>query len=210
MSISIISGAGTDVLTVDPTSKAGRVTPYDSLGAEINAAPIGCYCLPIRIVQSAASVAGVTVWAMRLVNTSTKKVKIKKIHLAIGFAGGTATVTVSEYDLVRFSAATPTLGTAITVVKKKSSYGASDVTDARFLDTGLTTTGITFETAFAMVGCGRNLGAVQNFGVDFSSGGGNRDFEAFELRAGEGFAIRLGIVAVIGDYIEGFVTWDEV
>lgn len=36
MSITVKSGASTDQLTVDPTSKAARMTPYDSAGREVS------------------------------------------------------------------------------------------------------------------------------------------------------------------------------
>jgi hypothetical protein len=37
MAIAVVSGASTDQLTVDPTSKAARVTLYDSAGREVSA-----------------------------------------------------------------------------------------------------------------------------------------------------------------------------
>jgi hypothetical protein len=48
MAVNIKSGAGTDLQTVDPTSKAARVTLYNSAGVEVvPAAPTAIVCNPV-------------------------------------------------------------------------------------------------------------------------------------------------------------------
>src|SRR3990167_1796754 len=130
----IKSGATTDELTVDPTSKAARVTLYDSSGNELQKPPAGGYLLPIRVRQTAATASG-TVWSMRAL-TAGKKVYVRRIVVNCMF-DGTAAASTSQYNLLRFRTATPTAGTALTVVKRDTADPTSIVTDARFLDTGL-------------------------------------------------------------------------
>lgn len=178
----------------------------DDQGGLVNEVPDGSYLLPVQVRQTATTAANATVFAMR--NTSSAKTCfIKKIHLVAAF-DGTAAASTSRYELCRFSAATPTAGTAITVIKKKSSYSASNVTDARFVDTGLTTTSVTFEMAFAFVAAQRQVSATSVYTIDFNMGG-DEAYDDFTLAPGEGLCIRLGVTAVIGDSITGYVEWDE-
>lgn len=159
------------------------------------------YSAPVSIRQTAASAANSTVWAMRNAAASTKTVVIERIYLLISFDAGTPiTRSFQRYDLVRFSAATPTAGTAVTVVLQDSSNAATQVTDVRFLDTGLTTTGVTFGTSFATVGVPASDGATNVY---------VRDVVGFKLAPGEGFAIRLNTAAVIGQDLDGEIVWSE-
>lgn len=202
----IQSGASSDLLTIDPVSKAARVTLYDPAGNEIfQRPPTGAYVLPINIRQTAATAANSVVWAMRLVS-SPRRVYIRQIILTVAF-DGTAAASTSRYALGRFSVATPTGGAVIPVIKKRSNYSASDVTDARFLDTGLTITGVTFDTPGFIAGCPRGLTGGSSefvFGTDDGT-----SFSSFELASGEGFWIGLTATAVIGDSLLGWVAWDE-
>jgi hypothetical protein len=53
MAVNIKSGAGTDLQTVDPTSKAARVTLYNSAGVEVIAsAPTPIVCNPVTAVNN--------------------------------------------------------------------------------------------------------------------------------------------------------------
>lgn len=204
----IQSGATADLLTVDPTSKAARVTLYDNAGNEVLKPPTGAYVLPVSVTQSAATAANSTVWAMRYV-TGSLTAKIRRIRLAVGFNGTAAAATSVAYHLCRFSTATPTGGTAIGVIKKRNSYAGSVVTDARFLDTGLTVAGVVFETPFAQMSIPVSVtGVINPWEVDFVDVGDR--FDEFALVAGEGLAIRLDVVAVAGQIISGYVEWDEV
>lgn len=204
----IESGASADQLTVDPTSKAARNSLYDSAGNLVTYAPTGAYVLPINIRQTAATAAAATVWAMRYV-TGALVVKLKKIRLSIGFDGTAAAGTSLGYQLMRFSAATPTAGTAITVIKKRTAYAGSVVTDARFLDTGLTVAGVVFETAFDINKIPASVtGVTQTMFIDFVEPA-NR-FGEFDLASGEGLAIQLERTAIVGQTLDGYVEWVEV
>lgn len=203
----IQSGASSDQLSIGPTSKAARVTLYDGAGNEIHATPTGSYILPFRIIQSAATAANLMVWAMR--NGATKTVRIRKIKGSITFAGTAAAATQIGYDFRRFTAATPTGGTVLVPFKKRTGDPASSVADARFVDTGLTTTGITFENAFANINLPASVtGTVGTFAYDFINT--NEKFSAYELAANEGLGILLTVTAIIGQAISGYVEYDEI
>lgn len=202
----IQSGASTDVLTIDATSKAARATQYDSGGTELFPAITGAYMLPIRVRQTATTAAASTVWAMRNVS-GPLTVYIRKIKGAIIFDGTAATNTIG-YDFMRFTTATPSSGTALTVIKKRTAYASSNVTDARFVDTGLTVTSIVFETPFAQALTPISVTSmVRPFEIDFTENGIRQS--GFELASGQGLAIQLTATAVVGLAINGWVEWDE-
>lgn len=162
---------------------------------------IGYYSLPINIRQSAATGSGATVFAMRNSATSTITVFIERITLLNGFDAGTPlTRSTQKYDLVRFSTATPTGGTTLSVQQTYSGDVSSQVTDARFLDTGLTTTGVIFNPAFATIGCPASDGATNNY---------VRETIPVMLGIGEGFCIKLNGAAVIGQSLTGEIVWGE-
>jgi hypothetical protein len=159
------------------------------------------YSAPIRIRQSAATASGATVWSMRLTAAATSNVYIERIYLQISFDAGTPLGrALLAYDLERFSAATPTAGTAVTVVQMDSSDDVTEVTDVRFLDTGLTTTGLSFGTPFVTVGIPASDGATSTY---------FRQNIGFKLAPGEGLAIRLNGAAVIGQDLCGEIVWSE-
>jgi len=204
----IQSGATADLWTIDPTSNAGRVTIYDSAGLETSKPPTGAYIANVNIRQTAVTAANSTVWAMRNV-AGPLTVYIRHIRLIVSFDGTAAATTTLRYDIERFDTATPTGGTAVTVVKKRSTYATSNVTDVRFLDTGLTTTSVAFGAAFHTIGL---AASVTNGGMeqdlDFTTAL-ERYNAPFELASGEGLCIRLNVAAVVGLSLRGSVTWDE-
>lgn len=158
------------------------------------------YTLPIAIRQSANTAANNVVWAMRNHAASPKIIMIERINLAMSFDAGTPLFRTSlRYEFVRFSAAAPTGGTAISPIPMDSNAPATLVTDARFLDTGLTTNGMSFENAIASVGCPASDGATATY---------NRDIP-IKLAAGEGLAIRLNVAAIAGQGLFGEIIWSE-
>ena len=201
---------------VDLNSKASRVTLYDASGIEIFGAPLGAFMAPVNIRQTAATVAGSTVWAMR--NGTGRTISIKRAKLIMGFDGTTVALTTPRYSLNRFTLATPTTGTPIVPIKQRTSYAASTVADIRQVDTGLTVAGITFETEalvlalplqtiFGAPTTGYAAGPVANHDIIFDPSG--KRSESFELAPNEGLAIRLSTAAVIGLSLTGFVSWEE-
>lgn len=158
------------------------------------------YSLPVNLRQSAATTAGNTVWAMRNNAASPKLILIERINMAMSFDAGTPITRASlRYEFVRFNSATPTGGTAISPIMMDSNSPATLVTDARYLDTGLTTSGMVFETPFASVGCPASDGATSSYFRDMP----------IKLGAGEGLAIRLTVAAVAGQGLFGEVIWSE-
>jgi len=205
--LAIITGTPSAVgLEVDATSKAARVTLYDSAGNEVNSPPVGSYILPVNIRQTAATAANATVWAMR--NGATRTVFIREINLSLGFDGTAAATTTCRYGFQRFTAATPTAGTALTAIKRRAAYDVSTIADARFVDTGLTTTSVVFETDFAVIGLPISVTSV-NRSVCITFEGAGERYDSFELAPNAGLAIRLNVAAVIGLSLNGFISWDE-
>lgn len=165
------------------------------------------FWLPVQIIQSTNSAANTLVWSMRNLGGTT--ITIQRIYLVHSF-NGTAAATTSRYDIVRFRDATPTGGTALTVVKRDTASAASGVTDARFLDTGLTVASVTFDTAAAHVGGARQNGSASVFDLDLVHI--RRDLatdEGIVLANNDGLGLRLGVAAVAGDSLTGFVQWLE-
>jgi hypothetical protein len=202
----IQSGATADTLTIDPSSNAARATLYDSSGNELIREPAGgIYHLPIGLRLTTAIAAGGLVWAMR--NGGTRTIYVTEIELLFGF-DGTAAVSTSRWELIRFSGANPATGTTLTPVKHASSMPASTVQDARFNEAAaLTVTGITFEgQAMAYGGCQRQLHANNNLHLRADA---LMRRGIFELAANEGLALRTNLAAVIGDSCLGHVAWEE-
>lgn len=202
--VKVISGAdSSNILTIDPTSKAARTTLYRSDGTEVNPIRVG-YSVPITIRQTSAIGTVVTVWAMRVDPASTKNIKITALDVSMMFDGTAAAVTTPIYGFFRFSTATPTGGTASTVISHVTGGVASNVFDVRFLDTGLTTTGIVSQAAFNVIGVPISVtGGISAHPMPFSEG------NEFMLRPGEGLLIANGSPTVIGVSLRGRVTWYE-
>lgn len=163
---------------------------------------IGYYTTSFALRQSAASAANVTVFSMRNAAASTKTVYIERMFFTMSFNATTPVGrTAQTYLIQRFSAATPTAGTALTAGQSDSDDPASQVTDIRFLDTGLTTTGVTFDT--------KNLGTIYcpSFGTVTTQY--IRERSAIKLKPGEGLCIRLGVAAVVGQELSGEIIWSE-
>lgn len=178
----------------------GQVNTVYAAAVEHVPSGINRYKIPIRIRQSATTAAGVTVFAMRNPTTSTRKVFLGSIHLNAAFDTGTGlTRALLGYDIVRFSAATPTGGTAIAVIPLDTTNATSQVTDARFLDTGLTTTGVVFETPFVTVGVPAVDGSVSHYDNTY----------CLVLAPGQGLCFRLNVQALVGQSISGHIGWRE-
>jgi len=197
----IKSGVDATLWTIDPTSKAGRVTQYETDGQLINKEYAGCYRTPIEIVPTTLTL-GTTYFTMR--NLGTRRAWIVRLELKTGFSG-TAAATRSLYEIERFSAATPTGGTALTAIKNDNTFSASSLTDIRFAPAGLTTTGVTFEQRWHMTGNTNQLNV--DMGQDFTPAADER--QKFQLAVNEGLAIRANTAIVAGSYLIGSIQWCE-
>ena len=198
----IKSGVSTDQWTIDPVSKAGRVTLYDSSGKLVVKEYDASYMVRIEVIPTTLT-AGTTYFAMR--NVGGKRVFIRKIEMKLGFSG-TATASRSLYEWERFSAATPTGGTALTALKKGSTFPNSSVGDIRFAPGGLTITGVVFEAPFHLVGNTNQLNNDQTQDISYVDG---PDIGRLVLAVGEGLCVRANTAIVAGSYLIGSITWDE-
>lgn len=200
----IKSGASTDELVVDPTSKAARVTLYDKYGNEVNSNKPNKFYLPVTLDVTGNQAANSYIWAMR--NGATKKITIEDILLSVGFRGSAA-ATSQVFELVRFSGANPAGGTAYTLgaaVPKRNSLDAdSTIQDARYTGAAaLTIGGMSFDPiGIAAMGTVRSV-TSQHREFFF------RDIDIV-LQPNEGLAIRATAATVVGDVILGTVNWVE-
>lgn len=224
----IESGASADLLTIDPTSKAGRVTLYDSSGREIYKASTGAYILGFQTRHTTAAAAGVTV--LNVKGPPTKKARIERIAGIIGFDGtALAASGTLRYGLYRGSGAPVTTAGGSRVApdpaegKKRSTYPSWSLAEFAYdlNGTGLTTTGITYETQplhiitvpvvstqVAAATTSNATGCYVPFDLNLDRHGGLD--EAIELAANEHLALRLvTVAAIIGLSIAGSIEWSE-
>ncbi len=175
-------------------------------GKPSNPVPQGSYFIPVNIRASAATAAA-TIWAMR--NGTTRNIFIRRAHLMTAF-DGTPAASLAQYTLRRFSAATPTGGGSIltSIAKKRTSMPSSTIIDARFVDTGLTVAGVSFDAPGISFGAPRQNGACGDFQMNFDVGG-DENFDCLVLAPSEGLAIQTLVTAVIGDGLIGYIEFDE-
>lgn len=207
MSTDVISGASSDLLTVDPTSKAARVTLYDVAGNPLSRNKSFSGAAEIEVRQSATTGAGAVVWGIHNPNASVK-VYIKRIQLR-AFFDGTAAATLMQYEIIKATSVTAfSGGVAITPVTKFT--GQSAIAIVRLLDTGLTTTGIAAVQILGNIVMGRVTMTTTNM----QSAQETWDFNALEipeirLDQNEIVGIRQVVTSVIGDRVLGTLDWVE-
>lgn len=158
------------------------------------------YTAPVNIRHSAGLASGNTVWAMRNPAASPLYVFIERIFLNMAFSDPTPLTGINEqrYELARFSAATPTGGSAITPIRTTTIASAS-ACDVRQSSSGLTMSGAILESGFGVIGCPEVVGAVSNY---------TREKHPFTLAPGEGLAINVATIdAVDGQSLQGEIVW---
>lgn len=186
-------------LAVKASSRAARVTPVFDDGTEHNPKKDGNYFARLDLVPTTLT-AGTVYFSMR--NNGTTKATIKKLLALMNFSGAVV-ATRSVYEIVRFSGANMTGGSAVQAVKGSNTTDANSVvTDLRFAPAGLTTTGVTFETnAIAVISHANQLTADTTAEMNFE--------EELELAPGEGLAIRASTAVVAGTALQGMLFWAE-
>jgi hypothetical protein len=209
----IQSGASADLWTIDPTSKAGRVSLYDTGGVALNPAELARGEANILVRQTATTAAGACVWGMRN-NNSTRTIQVLRIKYQLSF-DGTGAASLMRYEWIKATAVTVfSGGVAVTPVNMKTSLGAPTQTEVRVLDTGLTTTGITGATALHTSNWARlTFSATQagglsgQFILDFAEQG----MGPLELAQNEILCLRNGPTnaSVVGDTVLGGVLFIE-
>lgn len=155
------------------------------------------YLLPVAIKQSAASVAGVTVWTM--LNVGNQQMLLRQICL-----NSTSNIA-SQWAIGRFRNATPAGGTAQTPVKSSALDPITTQVTSMFLDTGITMAGAVFDPPFNIFGAnGQLLLNWPAFGTDGSRA-------PFIIAPQDGLCIRIatGATATVTDAANGTIEWDE-
>jgi hypothetical protein len=182
------------------------VTPIDDSGRVLYKNPIASIFIRIPNARLTAAVAaGSLIWALRY--NGANKLRLRAFRALASF-DGTAAASTSEFQFVRISAANTTGGTAITPQVVSTTMVLPTV-DARFnYAAALGVVGVTIDADyFAEWGVQRQVSANNN--LDSPRAYTYPD-AVIDLAAGEGIAIRLGVVAVIGDGLGGFLQFDEV
>jgi hypothetical protein len=206
------SGASSDQWTVDPTSKAGRVTLYDAAGNCLQPTELARGAVSIVVRQSAATAAGAVVWGLRN-SSGTRTINVLRILFNLGF-DGTGAATLMRYEFLKATGVTSfTGGAAVTPSIFKTALTQAVGADPRVLNTGLTLTGATFGGPLYTVGWGRLTpsATAQACGgehvIDFAELG----MGPFELAQNEVLCIRNGPTnpSVIGDTLTGSVFFVE-
>jgi hypothetical protein len=216
MAAEIKSGATADLLTIDPTSKASRVTLYDSLGNKTyEDRPTGSYLANINFTTGAGT-AGQAFWIFRNPAGSGRSLFIRNIRGRLTWAGTAVAAATYGIEIIRFTSAADiaTTGTTIPISKKQTVFANSVVTAANIAqkDTVLTVTGATFETAgFNVIMVPASVtGTVSQFDLDFSQSG--LEYETLDLSPTEGIMIRVvtgGTTHTAGFRVGGTIEWDE-
>lgn len=207
------TSAANQVYRVGTTGGVANTTVTgDAAGSqEVFSNPVRSYLMRIPAQQlTVALAAASTIWCIHAGNALT--MRIKRLTLVAGFAG-TAAATASEFQLIRWSAASGTnmtTGTVIAATKKSSPMATSTIADARFnYAAALGVVGVTFDAdPFYEIGVQRQVSAT--VAVDTSSASVEQYQSVIALAPNEGIAIRLGQAAVIGDMIGGMIEWTEV
>lgn len=194
-------GSGTALTSTTVAGTAANKQPQD-----VNPLSTGTarYFTAFSTQQTAATVANAAIFTMRNAAAATKTVILESISCRQGFnAASPVTRTQEGYLFQRFSAATPTGGTALTAGQGDSSDAASQMTDIRFLDTGLTTTGVTFvANSLAEMACDTTQGIECTEPILNAPGG-------WKFAPGEGLVMRLTTATVVGVTIGCHFGWRE-
>ena len=187
---------------VTSTSVPGLVESKRPVDINIVSSAVNKYMTFFSIRQTATTVAAAMVWSMRNASASTKNVYIQKIVYQISFDNPTPALVFAtlRYQFQRFSTATPTGGTAQTVLELDNSNAATQVTDVRVLNTGLTTTGVVLGEVSLITGVPQVQGSTNSAVIDNIG---------LMLAPGEGLAIILNQTAAIGQSLNGCIVWSE-
>src|SRR5438552_562935 len=118
MAIPIVSGASTDQMTVDPVSKAARVTLYDSTGNPLVASYLGRYISPIAVRATGSPVANVLLHQLQNSN-GTRTIVINRINISL-FFDGAASDSLFVVEVGKATGMTLITGDTTTIIKRTS------------------------------------------------------------------------------------------
>lgn len=214
MSVKIVGATTGTEMEVDTTPKAGRAILYDSSGAVLQPTSTYSGLALINVRQSAATAAGVVTWGLYNANAS-KIVRIQSVYLTM-FFDGTAVATLMRYELLKMTGITVfSGGVLVTPAHKITSQSGAQVSAARVLDTGLTTTGGTAQSAAWNGLMGRVTQTTTNFqsqihNVPVATAAGGLVATNIQLAQNEALVLRQLVTSVIGDNVVGAVEFTEV
>jgi hypothetical protein len=157
------------------------------------------YYSSIVNVRHTANVAvGTTIWSMRNPLASPLNAVIESIELKGAFAAATPIFrNMQRYELLTFSAATPTGGTQITPLKASKLSPASGI-DVRQSDSGLAVSGVSFDSPFGILAIPATDGAIAPYERKIP----------LKLAPGEGLAIRVSDVQAVSQQgVFGEIVW---
>lgn len=207
----IQSGVSADLWTIGATSKAGRVSMYDDAGNSLVPAELARGSVAIVVRQSATTAAGACTWGLRN-SGSTRTIQILSATVQYSF-DGTGAATELRYEFIKGTGVTVfSGGSVVTPSIYKTSLTQATHVDARVLDTGLTTTGLSAGASINVSGWSRLTHSATQAGLfspvaffDFSELG----MGPLELAQNEIFCLRQLTTSVIGDTVLGNVAFIE-
>lgn len=201
----IKSGATSDNMTVDATSKAARVALYDAGGIALRPSPTSLAMYSVSLKNASTMAASSIAWAMGNIGATGKTIVIPNASVALTFEG-TGAVTLVGAEFVKLTGGTAiTGGTPVTHTPAKLRTGLSaPVVTVQYYD--LTTTlAITSSAVAGVLGsikAGRVTeaatlaAAVGQLYCDFTMGD---KCEGLELAANEWLVLRTLTTGVAGD-----------
>ena len=192
---------GKNTTTASTPANPFPVQMFKNDGTELEQTYLAEFCAAANIPQfTAALAANAGLFAIR--NGTTRRVKMILSELSLSFAG-TAAASTMQVSIRRFTTATPTAGTALTIVAEDSTNAtATSVIDARCATAAaaLTTTGLVISAPIFVASVPRSVtGGIFNYEMQ-------RDII---LNVNEGLIVQYDTVGVIGDAISVTTYWGE-
>lgn len=164
----------------------------------IDPAPFDGFVATIDLVPATTLTSGTVYFALR--NGGARSIYVRRFDLQMGFTG-TAAASRSSYEIVRFTAGTPSGGTAMAPAKKITSSAASAAT-VLVAPAGLTMTGATFDAGpIHRVASPNQVTVSTTQDVIFT--------DELVLAPGEGIVVRANGAIVAGSFLTGSMGWYE-
>lgn len=194
-------------LTIDPTSKAARLTEYDSSGLALVTVPSSVFMLPVHSYHNVFFTSPVYDWSMYVgapeEQSGRISIRIKRLYLNLAFDGNEA-ANSAQVSGILFYNAIPTGGTQLIPVALTDMPANSRIFDAR-TGVSLTVTDVTFLSSYPFTGHIVNRkNAEQQLILDSKT--------PLILAPGQGLVIRMtltsGIIQADCSF-SGFIIWEE-
>lgn len=198
------------------SSKAARVTAYNSAGVTLDPDTPNIYSLSIGVRFSASLAFSATafVWAMTAGEQLARRVRIRRLFLRTCY-DGTESANSGQVQWVTFSGAVPSGGTSLLPVQgfRTGQAASSQIVDARVCSGAalLTTTDCIPEAGGHFAALNFPARNVSNGELDMDCVEMYRPY-LFELSPGQGLALRFngGTTNTIAGYgLAGGVSWEE-